>query len=94
MPRKARVVHRALLRKGFRQSDSRHRWYEYEQLNGESSGIKTLMSHGVDRDLADHLLGQMARQIHLTQRQFDQLIDCTLSQADYEAMLRGGGFIR
>ena len=94
MPHKARVVRRALLRKGFRQSDSRHRWYEYEQLNGEASGIKTLMSHGEDRDLADHLLGQMARQIHLTRRQFDSLIDCDLSQAEYEAMMRRDGFIR
>ena len=88
------MVRRALLRKGFRQSDSRHRWYEYEQLNGEASGIKTLMSHGADRDLGDRLLGQMARQIHLSRRQFEQLIDCGLSQDDYEAVMRRDGFIR
>ncbi len=52
------------------------------------------MSHGADRDLSDRLLGQMARQIHLNRRQFDQLVDCSLSQPDYEAMLRRGGFIR
>lgn len=88
------MVRRALQRKGFRQSDSRHRWYEYEQLNGEPSGINTLMSHGADRDIGDHLLGQMARQVHLNRRQFDQLIDCGLSQDDYEDLMRRGGFIR
>jgi len=52
------------------------------------------MSHGADRDITDQLLAQMARQVHLTRRQFDQLIDCSLSQTDYEAMMRRGGFIR
>ena len=52
------------------------------------------MSHGADRDIDDHLLGRMARQLYLSRRQFDDLIDCRLSQADYEAMLRRDGFIR
>ena len=52
------------------------------------------MSHGADRDLGDRLLGQMARQIHLSRRQFEQLIDCGLSQDDYEAVMRRDGFIR
>ena len=52
------------------------------------------MSHGADRDISDQLLAQMARQLHLTRRQFDSLIDCDLSQADYEATMRRDGFIR
>ena len=94
MPRKAREVRRGLRRKGFRETDSRHRKLEYYKLNGQEGGVNTLMSHGSERDLGDHLLGQMARQIHLTRRQFDDLIDCRLSQADYEAMLRRDGMIR
>ena len=94
MPRKAREVQRGLQRKGFRETDSRHRKYEYYKLNGQEGGINTLMSHGADRDISDHLLGQMARQLHLNRRQFDELIDCRLGQSDYEAMLRRGGFIR
>ncbi len=82
------------MRKGFRIKDSRHRTFEYYTLDGERSRIKTLMSHGSDREINDHLLGQMARQLHLTRRQFDDLIDCRLSQADYEAMQRRDGFIR
>ena len=36
----------------------------------------------------------MPRQLHLTRREFDELIDCGLSQNDYEAMMRRDGFIR
>ena len=94
MPRKAREVRRGLRRKGFRETDARHRKYEYFKLDGQEGGVNTLMSHGADRDVDDHLLGMMARQLHLNRRQFDDLIDCRLSQSDYEAMLRRGGFIR
>ncbi len=94
MPRRARVVVQGLSRKGFRLVNRRHRWLEYDKLNGTHGRIKTIMSHGSDRDINDQLLGQMARQLHLTRRQFDNLVDCTLSQDDYEAMMRRDGFIR
>ena len=54
----------------------------------------TLMSHGSDGDIGDRLRAKMARQLHLTRRQFNRLIDCDLSQDDYEAMMRRDGFIR
>ena len=94
MPLKARVLERGLLRKGFRVVESRHRQYRYYTVNGSRTNVQTLTSHGSDRDIGDHRLGQMARQLNLTRRQFDQLIDCSLSQADFEAMMRRGGFIR
>ena len=95
MPRKARVVERGLLRKGFRLTDTHHRRFVYHTLDGEEpQPVGTLMSHGPDRDISDRLLAAMSRQLHLTRRQFDDLVDCTLSQADYEAMLRRGGFVR
>ncbi len=53
-----------------------------------------MVSHGSDGDIGDRLLAEMARQLHLTRRQFDQLIDCDLSQSEYEAMMRRGGYIR
>ncbi len=95
MPRKARVVERGLLRKGFRLADTHHRRFVYHTVDGEEpQPVTTIMSHGADRDISDRLLGMMARQLHLTRRQFDDLIDCRLSQAEYEAMQRRGGFIR
>ena len=83
-----------MLRKGFRVVESRHRQYRYYKMNGGRTTVQTLASHGSGRDIGDHRLGQMARQLKLTRRQFDQLVDCSLSQPDYEAMLRRGGFIR
>ena len=95
MPRKARVIERGLLRKGFRLTDTHHRRFIFHTVGGEEpQPVTTIMSHGADRDISDRLLGMMARQLHLTRRQFDDLIDCRLSQADYEAMLRRDGLIR
>ena len=95
MPRKARVVERGLLRKGFRRTDTHHRRFVYHTLDGEEpQPVATIMPHGADRDISDRLLGLMARQLRLTRRQFDDLIDCRLSQADYEAMMRRDEFIR
>ena len=93
MVRRRREVLRGLRRKGFRELNSRHLQLKFFTVSGEDSEIATVMSHGADRDINDHLLGQMARQLHLTRRQFDDLIDCRLSQADYEAMLRRDGII-
>ena len=95
MPRKARVVERGLLRKGFRITYTHHRRFVYHTLDGEEpQTVSTIMSHGADRDVSDQLIAKMARQLHLTRRQFDDLIDCRLSQLDYEAMLRRNGLIR
>ena len=94
MPRKARLVERGLLRKGFRLTDTHHRRFAYHTLGGEEpQPVTTIMSHGADRDIGDRLLAMMARQLHLTRRQFDDLIDCGLSQADYEAIMRRDGSI-
>lgn len=83
-----------MLRKGFRLTESRHRRFRYYKLNGERTRVVTLTSHGADSDLNDRVLAKMARQLRLTRRQFDDLIECRLSQADYEAMLRRDRIIR
>ena len=93
MPRRTRIVERGLSHKGFRIVNRRHRWLEYDKLDATHGRIKTILSHGADRDINDRLLAQMARQLHLTRREFDELIDCRLSQDDYEAMMRRDGFI-
>jgi predicted RNA binding protein YcfA (HicA-like mRNA interferase family) len=94
MVRKRREVLRGLRRNGFREINARHVQLKYLSVEGEDAEIATLVSHGADRDIGDQLIGQMSRQLHLTRRQFDDLIDCRLSQTDYEAMMRRDGFIR
>ncbi len=94
MPRRRRDVLRGLRRKGFRTKNQRHLTLTYFAVDGGETELITMVSHGSDGDIGDRLLAEMARQLHLTRRQFDRLIDCDLSQDDYEAMMRRDGFIR
>jgi len=56
--------------------------------------VFTKTSHGSGyRTLDDGLLGQMARQCRLTKARFIELVDCPLSQDDYEKELQGGGHL-
>ena len=93
MPRKARRVESALLAKGFQRIDSKHRKFSYVTILGSNTPIYTLLSHGANRDIDDSLLGRMARQCGLSRREFLRLIDCSLSQEEYESILVERGAI-
>lgn len=93
MPHKARVVESALLRKGFRRQNARHRRLFYHDLRGDQTAVFTILSHGSDRDIGDDLVARMARQCHLSRREFDDLIRCPMSRQAYEARLRQDGHI-
>ena len=93
MPHKARAIESALLAKGFRRHDSRHRQFVYFDDNGRPTNVRTLLSHGGNRDVGARLLGEMARQCRLTRREFDDLVRCPLTREGYRSLLveRGGG---
>ena len=93
MPRKARRVESALLAKVFRRIDSKHRKFFYVTTLGSETPIYTLLSQGGNRDIEDGLLSRMARQCGLSRREFLALIDCPLTQDDYEALLVERGAI-
>ena len=93
MPRKARRIEAALLAKGFQRTDAKHRKFGYVSTRGIESRIRTLLSHGGNRDIDDRLLATMARQCGLSRREFLALIDCPLTQDDYEALLVERGAI-
>ena len=93
MPRKARRIEAALLAKGFQRTDAKHRKFGYVSTRGIESRIRTLLSHGGNRDIDDRLLATMARQCGLSRREFMQLIDCSLSQEEYESILVERGAI-
>ena len=93
MPRKARRVESALLAKGFHRLDSKHLKFRYHRLDGGRTAVRTVMSHGGNRDVADALLSRMARQCGLSRREFERLIDCPMSQEQYEDLLRERGHI-
>jgi len=56
--------------------------------NGKKTTVHTMTSHGSHKQICDKLLGKMARQCHLSRTEFNNLIDCPLSQDRYEEILR------
>lgn len=60
----------ALQEKGFEKYvDGKHIVLMYRTLDGDLSGISTHVSHGSKpKDLSDHLIGQMARQVKLPKK--------------------------
>jgi hypothetical protein len=91
MPLDRSHVESALLRKGFIRRDGDHRFYLFVH-DGKVTPIFTKVSHSPKhKTLDDSLLSYMARQTKLTNKQFRQLVDCTLSHDDYLDHLRSIG---
>ena len=83
-----RKIASALLQKGFieRPGRSDHRVFLF-LVGGKKTGTFTRMSHSSQKDIQRKLIGAMARQCHLTKAQFLDLVDCTMSKADYREHL-------
>ena len=90
MPRPRRVVMAALERKGFSASEGDHTYFIYYTADGRKTLAKTKVSHSGE-DVADAILGMMARQCKLTAPQFRDLVDCPLSRTAYEDILKAQG---
>lgn len=86
MPRAKRIVESGLQNKGFRLEQSHHRFFIYYTQAGQKTAVRTRTSQG-GSELDDYLLSQMAKQCQLTKANFLQLVDCPLSQTDYESSL-------
>lgn len=89
MPLKRTDIHSALLKKGFDESSGRdHTFFVYYTSDGKKSQINTKTSLGTShKDIGDPLVGQMAKQLRLTSKQFRELVGCTLDQEAYEKHL-------
>ncbi len=85
--RKKKLVEAGLEAKGFRKVYGDHYYYFYWTLAGKKTHIRTKTSHGNGKELDGNLLGAMARQTYLTSHQFLALVDCPMSQAEYERVL-------
>lgn len=91
MQRPKRQVEAGLTNKGFRVTESHHRFFLYYTEGGEKSAVRTHTSQGKGIELDDFLLGQMAKQCRVSKAEFLQLVDCPLSRTDYELKLRDSG---
>ena len=79
------------MRKGFRRDDTHHRAY-WLYVNGRKSAIRTRISHGA-AEYDANLLGQVKRQLRLTNPQFEDFVACPLDAEGYLQILRDRGFV-
>lgn len=84
-------IERALAQKGFQLRPGDHRFYRLV-VDGKETSIVTKVSTGTKyRTLGNDLVSRMARQMHLTAAQLKQFVDCSISAAEYVALLRTRG---
>jgi hypothetical protein len=76
----------SLRRKGFKEEPGDHVILRYCNLEGQKTKFRTKLSHN-KQDLNDHLISQMAKQCGLNKQQFLDLVDCPLSQEQYEEII-------
>jgi hypothetical protein len=88
-PRLARKIKSSLLKKGFKEDNSRHLHFRLH-VDGEKTHIFTVISHGA-QECSDHLLGIMAKQLKLSRAELNNLIDCAMSGEAYIETLKGQG---
>lgn len=84
--RKAREIKEGLTKKGFIAVQRDHT-YLFFSVEGRKSGIHTKISHG-NKEYSDNILSLVARQLHISSKQLDDLLDCPLSYERYLSMLK------
>ena len=83
---KKKVVDAALQEKGFnREEGSKHIKFKYRTAGNRL--FTTVMSRGA-REIDNKNIGNMARQCGINSQQFKELIDCTLTQEEYEDLAK------
>jgi len=94
LPRNRRAVEASLQSKGFVPTQGDHHYFVYITRDGRKTRARTKTSHSPKvRDIADNLLGQMARQCMLPKNEFLRLVDCPMDRDDYERRLIDKGEI-
>lgn len=93
-PLKKRKVERSLQKKGFLQKDGDHNFFVYYTETGLQTAVQTKTSFTPkQKDISAGLQNLMARQCHLSNADFSDLINCPLSRQDYERKLKDNGII-
>jgi len=79
-PRKTRDLDSQLKRKGFISEQRNHIFY-YLIYKNKKTSIYTKLSHSIS-EYSNNLLSLMAKQLSLTNLEFESLLDCPLSYDD------------
>jgi len=92
MPRKRVDVEKGLLNKGFRGREGDHHYFNYFNTQGKKTAVFTKTSHS-HTEISTGLISLMAKQCKVPKQILEQLVDCPLSQLQYENLLIESGHI-
>lgn len=83
-----RAIEGSLQQKGFVVDDDSHHRYFHHEYDGKRTGVFTYTSRTL-KDYGDPLLSSMRKQLKLdTVRQLRDLVNCPMSQDEYNAHLK------
>lgn len=92
-PLKRRAVEQMFRSKlGMTERQGDHRFYEFLH-QGELVAATKISVGSSHNDLSANLVAQIAKQMRVNSRQLAELVDCSISKADYEAHLQRNGLI-
>ena len=74
-------IEAGLERKGFQESNNKHRYYHL-YVNGKKEA-GTYLRHGKNQEIGSKLLGLMAKELGLSVKDFVDLVKCPLSTEEY-----------
>ena len=84
-------IRAALLRKGFREDLTHHR-YLWLYVDNKKTSIKTRLSHGA-KEYGDFLLSQVQKQLKLSRPELLRFVECPLDYEQYVRHLVGNGWV-
>jgi hypothetical protein len=85
-------VESSLSKKGFAEQPGRDHRYFRLLYDGKDTGIYTKTSRGTGyKSLGDGLVSSMAKQLKLRTGEFVRLVDCSMTEAEYLALLAEKG---
>lgn len=92
---KRKKIKKSLLQKGFKESEGGNHTKYFFYYNGKKTSVFTFLSRGSGyKNYGKELLGQMSKQLKLTNSQFDELIKCPLKEKDYIQILKQRNILR
>jgi len=90
-PRKTKAMRKVLEKKGFISANRDH-VFLFLHVNGKKSRVRTKLSHG-KTEYGPSLLKLVAAQLHLSNSELDDLLDCPMSAEKYISELSKRGIL-
>ncbi len=93
--RSTRKIKKALRKKGFVEVEGGKHIRFLLKLDGLLQPVATIISRGSSyKEYGGRLFNDMAKQLHLSNQELEQFVDCPLTMEQYLALLRERGHIQ